>query len=207
MVKRTVVVMMALVAGSAIGPQAHAVDGCALALCLVKGASAYDECKPILKEFFKDTALGKPPPRCKKVGGGNNSGSAMNSEQYATATSGATTVASGTPDANPYGDAMSQQYSTAQTGATQAAATATEAVNAGARSVDASSVLSSDSGTTAINASSDATLAANTQVSSNTTCLDADSSCYITPNVADVDPEIAAEAQAELDAEAATTTP
>lgn len=206
MLRRTVMALIALASSSVIGPQAYAVDGCALALCLVKGASGYNECKPILKEFFKDTALGKPPPICKKVSAGNNSGSATSSEQYATATSGANVVASGTPDANPYGDAMSQQYNTAQSGAVEAAASATQAVNAGARSVDASSVLSSDNGSTAMTASADATLAATTQVNSNTACLSSDSSCYLTPTVADIDPDIAAEAQAELDAEAAAVT-
>jgi hypothetical protein len=128
----------ALAANLMVTHQAGAVDGCALALCLVKGGSAYSECKPILKDAAKDAARGKPPPRCKKVGGGDNSGSAQNEEQYTQATNGAGAIQSGGAAANPYGDAVGDKYSAAQSTAIEQAATAGELVNAGVRTVGTS---------------------------------------------------------------------
>lgn len=191
----------AALAFTSFAPPAFAVDGCAVLLCLVKGGSGFEECKPILKEFYRDTALGKPPPKCKKQSGGDNSGSARSEEQYEQATTGANAVASGDPNANPYGEAGADQYASAQASATTAVATATEAVNAGVRTADTGDTLTSEKGTQATSDASTATTSANETISAATaSCTDAE--CTVTAKLDDIDPEIAAEAQSELDAEA-----
>lgn len=150
MKKQTVAMALLALAANVFGLQAaHAVDGCALALCAVKGGSAISECKPILKQAAKDMAWGKPPPQCKKMGGGDNSGSATNSEQYTQATNGAGALQAGVPGADPYAGAAGDNYTTAQASSVEAVASATTAVNAGVRSADTSAVDGSSNADTA----------------------------------------------------------
>lgn len=188
-----------------LSPAAHAaVDGCALALCLAKGGPAVKECRPILKQFYKDTVWGKPPPQCKKSGGGPSAGaSAQNQQQANQATNTAAVATDGTGNNAYAGTSASGKYVGAQTVSTTAVANATADVKNGIRAVDASSVLQSDNGQKALAQSTDVIGQANATVgdpggSGNATATA--SAADLAAAKASVPSDIADEAQAELDA-------
>lgn len=179
------VVAVALLAASA----AQAVDGCAVLLCLVKGGSGYNECKGILKEFYKDTALGKPPPRCKKGSAPSLPAEVTSQEGYSSASAGA-----GSSDASPYGGKITtDQYATATQGAATAAVTAQAQADAGVRTVDTTALTGTDT-TSAATGANEASADAAASVAAN----DCTTGCEVTPDPTLVDDDIKTEVTADL---------
>lgn len=196
-------------------PSAFAkVDGCALALCLAKGGPAVAECRPILKQFYKDTVLGEPPPRCKKMGGGPDASSSATDQQQANQANNVASVATNGTGQNAYsGTQAANNYNNAQDTSTTAVDSAQTMVNNGVRTVDANVDLQSDNGQQALSQSNTVASQANATVgnpggsSDTSTSTGVNSEDIVNASLADVPSDIAKEAQNELEASSTNTNP
>jgi len=96
---------------------AHAVDGCAVLLCMANpaGPMAVPYCQPIIKQLWKDLAKGKAFPKCKQASGPSGSSYvAPNTSYYDACPSGTAALSSGI-FATPSAPAPSNEGETQQT--------------------------------------------------------------------------------------------